>query len=270
MVKSKRFAQYTLALGMGIACLQQAHADEAEDLARQLANPVSSLISVPIQINYDEGFGSTGEGSVWRTNIQPVIPISLNTEWNLISRTILPVIDQSDVPAPGLGESGIGDIVQSFFFSPVQPTRGGVIWGAGPVFLLDSASEPALGAGKWGMGPTGVALKQAGPWTYGALANHIWSVGGDSARPDINATFLQPFVAYITPTKTTFSLNTESTYDWESKQWLVPINLTATQLIKVGNQMMSVGGGVRYWAESPNGGPDDWGLRLVVTSLFPR
>ena len=195
---------------------------------------------------------------------------TLNEEWNLISRTILPIIDQSDLPVKGAGESGIGDILQSLFFSPKAPTSGGIIWGAGPVFLIPTASEDVLGGEKWGIGPTAVALKQAGPWTYGALVNHIESFAGEDSRADISASFVQPFVSYITKTKTTIGLNTESTYDWESEQWSVPVNFTVNQLLKIGPQIIQAGAGVRYWADSPDNGPDDWGARIQLTFLFPK
>jgi hypothetical protein len=133
--------------------------DEAE-LAKKLANPIAALISVPIQVNYDENYGAADKGSVWKTNVQPVIPFTLNEDWNVISRTILPIIDQDDIPTVGEGESGLGDTVQSFFFSPKAPTSGGLIWGVGPVLLIPSASDEMLGSEKWGVGPTGVALKQ--------------------------------------------------------------------------------------------------------------
>ena len=243
---------------------------EEGDLAKKLANPVAALISVPIQANYDENFGAHQKGEVWRINVQPVIPISISDDWNVISRTILPIIDQKNLPVPGMDESGIGDVVQSFFFSPKEPTASGLTWGVGPVLYLDTASDKTLGAEKWGAGPTGVVLKQQGPWTYGALANHIESFAGNGDRADISATFLQPFLAYVTPTQTTFSINTESTYDWDAEKWSVPINFTVAQLFKIGNQIFQVGGGVRYWAEAPDAGPDDWGFRLQLTLLFPK
>ena len=241
-----------------------------QDLARQLTNPVAALISVPLQLNYNSDIGPADDGKHWVLNLQPVIPFSLNEDWNLISRTILPIVDQQDL-FPGAGsQTGLGDTVQSLFFSPVAPTAGGWIWGAGPVFLLPTGTDDLLTTDKWGVGPTVVALRQQGPWTSGMLGNHIWSVAGDSDRRDISATFLQPFLAFTTPTAWTYTLQSESTYDWENSEWQVPIRGIVTKVTRIGNQMVSVGGGVNYWLESAENGPEGWGLRLTMTFLFPR
>ena len=247
------------------------NADEgAADVARQLANPIASLISVPLQFNYDEDFGVDGAGSLMRLNVQPVIPISLNDDWNVISRTILPVVNQQEFPLPGYDEFGLSDTVQSLFFSPKAPTSSGWIWGAGPVLLLPTATDQFLGTEKWGIGPTAVALKQSGQWTYGGLFNHIESFAGESTRADVSATFVQPFLTYITSSQTTFALNTESTYDWETREWSVPINFNVNQLLKVGDQLLQVGGGLRYWVNAPDAGPDGWGVRINFVLVYPK
>jgi hypothetical protein len=246
-----------------------ARAQSADELAKQLSNPIASLTSVPFQLNHDFDLGPD-DGSRTLLNIQPVIPISIDANWNMISRTILPVVSQDDAIPTGGGQSGIGDVLQSLFFSPKAPTARGWVWGVGPVLALPTASDDALGSEKWGAGPTAVALKQtAEGWTYGALVNHVTSFAGDDSRADVSSTFLQPFVAKAIGGGRTLTVNLESTYDWENEQWTVPVNFGYSKVTRIGDQLVSWAAGGRYYVEAPDSGPE-WGVRFVLTLLYPK
>src|SRR5215211_33861 len=246
---------------------QQPGGNDAADLAKKLSNPVASLISFPIQTNFDFGMGT---GSGWRmtTNVQPVIPIALNKDWNLISRTIVPIIHQGNVTGTNASQSGLGDTVQSIFFSPNKTEP--LIWGVGPVALVPTATNGFLGSKQLGLGATVVALKQKSGWTVGALWNHIWRVAGGSKRPRVNNDFIQPFLAYSTKDGWTYSLNTETTYDWTANHWNIPIHGLISKVVRFGKQPMSFGGGIRCWTTSAPGGPQGCGVRIVVTGIFPK
>ena len=244
--------------------------DEDADLAQELTNPLADLMTIPIQMNYDQDIGPGDEGEKLQTNIQPVIPFSLNEDWNLISRTILPVIYQDDI-FPGEGSQfGLADINLSLFFSPRKPTSSGLIWGVGPVLLLPTATDSMLGARKWGAGPTAVALTMRGPWTMGVLANHVWSYAGDDNRQDISSTFAQPFVAFTFPSAWTVSVQSESIYNWKTEKWAVPINAAVSKLVRWGKVPVSLQAGVGYWAEPPENGPEGFRFRLQANFVLPK
>jgi hypothetical protein len=248
----------------------RAQDDQMTDLAKKLANPVANLVSVPLQYNYDEYSGVNKDASVSRLIAQPVIPIKLNEDWLLITRTLIPLVDQSGFPLPAMNESGLGDIAATQYFSPTKATAGGLIWGVGPAEILPTASEDALGTGKWSIGPTLVLLKQSGPWTAGYLGSHVWSVAGDEKRDNVNATSMQPFISYNTKTYTTFAALTETVYDWNARKWQVPVILMVGQMLKIGPQIMQLAVGGKYWAEAPDNGPDGWGIRVQLTFVFPK
>lgn len=239
----------------------------SQELAKQLANPVASLISVPFQFNLDTGLGPKNAERL-TVNIQPVVPFSISEDWNLITRTIVPVVYQGSLADGDDRDFGIGDTVQSFFFSPKEPV-GGWILAAGPVVLWPTGTDPQLRSEQLGVGPTALALRQDKGWTYGGLVNHIWGVTGSDDHPDVNATFLQPFLSYTWPTATTLTFNTETTYDWTGEQWTVPVNAILSQVVKFGDQPVQLFIGGRYYAETPVDG-QEWGIRFGFTLLFPR
>lgn len=249
------------------------------DLARQTQNPVADLISVPFQNNFNFGVGPN-EKMVWVLNVQPVIPFHLTPHWNLITRWITPIINQPAL-APGVDSAfGLGDINPSFFLSPAGSQR--VIWGVGPTFTLPTATQRELGAGKWSLGPSAVALTMQGPWVVGALINNQWSVGGWGDR-DVNQMLLQPFINYNFDRG--WYLNTAPilTANWEADagdRWTVPLGMGGGRLFRL-RELLGEGIGdlgklpvntslQGYWnAVTPDFGPD-WQLRFQIQFLFPR
>jgi hypothetical protein len=245
----------------------------AAELAKKIQNPVADLISLPIQMNMNFDAGPDNDLQLV-TNVQPVVPFSLNKKWNVITRTIVPLISQ---PAGGGQdrENGLGDIQLSAFLSP-KAAKDGLVWGAGAIAQLDTATDDRLGQGAWGVGPTVVVLKlkSGSPWVYGALANNVWSVAEDSGRSKVNQFLLQPFVNYNFASSPGRYLTFAPivTADWEAKsgnQWLVPLGLGIGQVTRLGKQPVNLQASFYANVVRPDNAPG-WQVRLQFQFMYPK
>lgn len=237
-----------------------------EQIAKELANPLANIINMPLQLNWDYGGGPNDDGQHYYLQVQPVIPVMLNEDWMMLSRTILLFENKHNFGYEA--KTGMGDTTQTFFLAKAPKQKGGFLWGVGPALLIPTATEHELGAEKWGAGPSVIFVYEAEKWTFGLLANHIWSYAGDSDRNYVNKSFLQPFIARHLPDAWTITLTSEYTYDWHEDEEIFPLNLMAAKVVRFGKMPISFSLGGRYYADKPSGGPD-WGLRAMVTLVLP-
>ena len=244
-----------------------AGAQSADELAKQTQNPIASLISVPFQGNWDFGVGDRDAASTL-LNFQPVVPFPINPSTNFILRVITPLTSQPGSAQASPRINGMGDIVATAFFSPSK--AGKIIWGVGPVVLLPTASNNALGTEKFGVGPSAVVLTQPGKWTLGALFNQIWSTSGANDRKDVNQTYLQPFANYNLGGGLAVGVSMEASGNWNADEtWTVPMLFSVSKVTLLGKRPVNLAMAAGPTVASPAAGAS-WRFRMSATFLFPR
>jgi hypothetical protein len=240
--------------------------NEAAELAKKLANPIASLISVPFQNNTFYGIGAF-KGTQNVMNIQPVVPIKLNENLNLITRYIIPIVTQYNITVENTSQSGLGDATVSAFLSPSH-TKNGLTWGAGAAFLVPIATSTDLGTGKFGIGPTAVILKQGHGITYGALINQLWSVAGSADRATVSQMFVQPFFTFNWKSGAGIGAVGSITQNWETNTFSSSVAIPFSGITKFGKQIIQLAVGPQIPISGPNRG--DFGWRAQLTLIFPK
>lgn len=262
-----------------VLCVSSASGDET-DLAKASQNPVGSMVSLPFQNNTNFGIGPD-DAVANVLNIQPVYPVSLSKNWNLINRAIVPVIYREEI-IPGTGSaSGLGDISYTGFISPANP--GKVIWGIGPSFLFPTAQEDDFASDKLSAGAGVVVLTMPGNWVVGVLAQNVWSVAGDSDADDVNYLLFQPIINYNLSNGWYLTSVPVIIANWEAdsdNRWTVPLGGGVGKITKWGRQPLDISLQAYYnvekpvpaFAQAPNleNQGEQWTLRLQIKLLFPK
>jgi hypothetical protein len=257
-------------LATNISCFAQSEEPappppDASDLAKETQNPVSSVVSIPFQFNFNTG-GGYGDKTGFNLNVQPVMPFKVSANWNLIARTIVPILS---LPLGDGRTSGVGDIQEQIFFSPAKPGR--FIWGLGPIFSLPTATVDAARTGAWAAGPNALILKMAGPYVFGALMNQAWTFSDDGGDPEVNQFLIQPFLNFNFGKGWAIATGPSITANWDApdgEKWTVPLGLGITHTVVFAKRPMTIGFQFYHNVERPTGAAANQ-IRLILTLIYP-
>ncbi|MFI4938309.1 MAG: transporter [Candidatus Berkiellales bacterium] len=252
-----------------IAVTTNCFAEDEEELARNAVNPFGKMIKIPFQYNYSRDIGKT-HGNKTYIKFEPVVPVSLNENWNLISHSKIHFIDERNVNHHHSHQSGISDFKQHLLLSPNKISPEGFNWGLGPVFSIPTASYHTLGTQKWSIGPSSGLYWRDDHWTIGSLFYHLWSIAGSEERIYINKTYLKPRITYSTYQGWNFSTASDAVYNWRSDEWAAPVNFDISKLLCIGEQYITIGGGIRYWLVTTDRSPHGYAYRFAIAFLFPQ
>lgn len=239
---------------------------DTQSLAQAAQNPLANMISLPFQNSTDFNFGPKDK-TLNTLNIQPVIPFQVSDNWNVITRTIIPVVSQPGILPGDDRETGLGDSTITAFLSPNN--SGSLIWGVGPVALLPTNTDDRLGADEWGAGPSVVLLTMPGQWVIGTLLSNVWDINGDTS---INSLTWQYFVNYNFSGGWYLTSSPIMTANWKAEsgeEWTVPVGGGFGRIFRIGKQPVNAQFQYFYNVEKPEL-TGDWSIRAQLQFMFPK
>ncbi len=256
-------------------------AKSLSDLNKKLTNPVSSIWSIQFQENNFRVSPGPGEGGRWSTNLilQPVMPVSINDDWNLITRPVLPLFVSQAHPEVGHpsdpGRStAFGDITLLNLISPGPSLVGQWLLGLGPSWIFPTAPSDFTGQGKYQVGPAALVGYLSDKWIVGALVQDWWSYGGKGGRSETSSMNLQPIAAYFLPDGWSVGYSGNILANWEAERgsnvWTIPIGAQVSKVQKFGKLPIKFALGLQWFPIQPEQYGQDWNVQIQITPVVPK
>lgn len=251
------------------------------DINKQLTNPVSDLWSITLQQNNYRVDVGPGIGERWNSNLnfQPVLPVALTDEWNLITRPVITLVNSVPHPDPGSipldddRTTNFGDIVVLELVSPSAKLVGGWLLGAGPTFIFPSAGSRWTGQGKWQAGPSAIAGYLSEKWIAGLFVQQWFSFAGNDHRSGVSQMNLQPFASYFLPDGWSIGYSGNVLANWKEDGddvWTVPVGVAVAKVLKLGKLPVRVSLGGQFMPIRPDVFGQKWNLQVVVAPVLPK
>lgn len=238
--------------------------ETAEDVAKQLTDPIADMVSIPVQWDWSQKTGMNGQGHAQTLTVQPVLPFNLPDSDQLIFRPIITAEFQSSVN--GFSGYGFRNIQLETFYSPDIDSSW--TWGVGPYLAAPAGTSGMFGSQQTGGGLNAVLLNQTDAWTYGALVYRSWSLGGNPVSGTQNVLYYNPFISYVTPDAWTYGISSESVFSYDVRRTQNPIIISVSKLVMTGSMPISYEIDARYNATSIPGSPQGWGARASLTFVL--